>query len=237
LTAQLLLTLPVAVLLPQRLGAPPLAHPHVALQPPAPAMLDADTGPLRFTPPSGRRWQRLLLRPLAGLPNGPLQATAIAVHVDGQRQPTEVAFIESWQLAAVPLAGALIGQLELHRTAGSVPLLFGPDSAVLVGTDGRPAWQNGIWLALLTLLPTFVALAVASLVGTAAGLPTVLTVVAGLGFLLTAGDLGPFGPALRMLLRGQWLPAGAVFPSCPPLLAVGSMAMLAAMFLRPRSGR
>ncbi|MCU0865107.1 MAG: hypothetical protein MUC36_15070 [Planctomycetes bacterium] len=234
LAAQWLLSLPLLLVLPGWLGAPAQAHAHVNLAAPAPALLDADRAPLRLSPPPDRRWDRLLLRPLAGMPRGPLQPTQVAVLVDGHERPDRTAFTESRQLAAVPLPDQPIAALELRCLGGTVPLFFGPDSLVLVEREPRPRWWNSLWLALVALLPSFVGLSLAVLVGTAAALPTVLTLVASTVFLLTLGDVGPFGPAVRMLLRGQWLPAGAVFPMCAPLLAVGSLAMAAVLVLRPR---
>ncbi|MFY9341746.1 MAG: hypothetical protein WAT39_04610, partial [Planctomycetota bacterium] len=47
------------------------------------------------------------------------------------------------------------------------------------------------------------------------------------------GDVGPIAGATVAVLRGEWLLGPGVFPACAPSLAVGSVAMIAAMLLRP----
>jgi hypothetical protein len=239
LLAQWLLSLPIALLLAPALAAPAIAHAHLELTPSGPAQVDQGTAPLVFRIPGGTTFLSLQLRPQAGLPRGPLVATELAVAFGGEPLPTRAQFSESRQLATVPLpAGQPTTEaLTLTRIGGTVPLYFGPGSAVLVASAPQPGWWNALLLTLVALAPAFVALALACLVGAVASLPTVLAVLASIGFLLTIGDVGPFGPAGRALLRGQWLPAGEVFPACWPLVAVGSLAMVAVMVLRPRSAR
>lgn len=235
LLAQFVLTLPLTTVLAALLGAPGAAHSHVALRASTLPVLDAQRPRLTFPVPTGEAVGEVWLRPLVGLPSGAWQGTTVDVFADGERLPAlGGAFVDNRQLARVRFPGRTIRELTVVHTAGTLPLLFEEQSIGVVGDADHSNLANGALLALLALLPTFVALALAGCCGLAAGLATVLAVVASALFLQTLGGLGAFDAALLALLRGQWLAASAHFPRTAPSLALGCTAMIATMVLRPK---
>lgn len=234
LLAQFVVTLPLATLLAPWLGAPATARADHALSTDAP-VLDASRPVVTFVVPTDEPLAGLWLRPLVGLPSGAWLGTTVAVYADGERLP-ELArpFADNRQLARLPLPGRVVREIRLQRVDGNVPLVFADGSAGLVGATAHAGAWNGVRFALLALLPTFVALALAAVCGLAAGLPTVLAVAISALFLATVGGLGIFDHALLSLFRGQWLASDAVFPRCAASLAVGCLAMIVTMLLRPR---
>ncbi|HEX6810001.1 MAG TPA: hypothetical protein VF384_00135 [Planctomycetota bacterium] len=238
LCAQLLLCLPLALLLLPALGAPATANAHFVLPPPPLPVLDQHQRLLRLPGP-GLACTELQLRPLASPPEGPLLVPSrLAVRADGvPLTALEVSFEQTGQLVRLPFAATAFRELELELLDGTVPLFFPHGAVVAVGAAAFPGLGNGLLAMLLALVPTFLALAVGCLCGVSAAIPTVLTVVAILLFLQMLGGLGPCGPALLVVMRGQWLGSGSLFPSCYPSLLVASVAMILAMVLRTRSGR
>lgn len=237
LCMQGLLCLPLAVLLLPALGAPATANAHFALEPPSLPALDQHQRHLTFGGP-GVACTELQLRPLAAAPEGPLQPSRLAVLADGVPLTTlEISFVQTGQLVRVPFQATVIGQLELELLDGTVPLFFPRGAVVVVAAAGHSRLGNGLLAMLLAIVPTFLALAVGCLCGVAAAIPTVLTVVASLLFLQMLGGLGPLGPALLSVMRGQWLASATLFPSCLPSLLVGCVAMIVAMLLRTRPRR
>lgn len=238
LTAQLLLTLPLLTGFARALGAPPQAHAHVTPALPTEPVLDRERPVLRLLPPADFVACALRLRPVAALPRGPVHGTRVEVFADGQPLPDgTVEFTSTGQLWRLPFAARPITQLELHWRAGTIPLYFPPDGVVLVGAGQHPGIANGALAALVALLPTWLALALGCCCGAAAALPTTVGVIASALFVQAVGGIGPLAEALLALLRGHWLPHSPVFPQCVPSLAVGSVAMIAAMLLRPRGPR
>jgi hypothetical protein len=238
LLAQLVLTLPVATVVGQLLGAPATVTATVPLAAPARPVLDAQRPELTFAVADPAPMRELWLRPLAGLPGGALHGTTVDVLADGERlQGPPVAFLDTRQLLRVAFAPRAIRELRLVHTGGTVPLWFPDGAATLVRAEGHGALANGLWLALATLLPAFVALALGCACGRVAALPTVLTVVAGALFVQTVGGLGPFDGALLARMRGAWLPAGPLFRDGAASLAVGALAMILAMLSRREVAR
>lgn len=229
LLVQFGLSLCALVALGAALGAPP-AHAHVEPTPAADAVLLPGSPPLRFAAAAPTTCSTLLLRPRAGLPQGPIAATGIEVLADGERLSTALLeCVEDRQLLRLEFAPRAIHELQLVATSGTVPLWFPRGAVVLVGTASRPWPWNAALVAVIALVPTFVALVLALACGLAAALPTVTTVVAAVVFVEIVGEIGPLADAVRALLRGQWLPASPVFPACLPSLAVGCVAMILAM--------
>jgi hypothetical protein len=229
-----LLALPITMVLAPWFGAPRHAYEHQELHATAEPVLVQVGDAIAFRGPGTGRWCALELRPTAGLPRGAMRPAQIALHGDGERlDSTPVTFVESQQRVRVTFAPRSIGELRLTQTDGSVPLFFAPGTVVLHGADAHGNGSNGALAALLAVVPTFLALALGVLCGQAAGLATVMTVVVAIAFVMTLGDVGPFGLALLALLRGQRLGTAPVFAACLPFLAVGSLAMIVAMVLRP----
>jgi hypothetical protein len=148
-----------------------------------------------------------------------------------------VSFEQTLQLVRVPLPARPVHTVTVELVAGTVPLLFAPGSVVAIEAGARSGLWNGLRAAWIYLLPSFVALAVAVLFGTAAALPTVLTTIGGLLFVGTIGGVGPADDAVRSLLRGHQVLAGRTFSACIPSLVAGSLAMIAGMLLRRRLRR
>ena len=237
LCMQGLLCLPLAALLLPALGAPPTAKAHYELEPPSLPTLDQHQRHLRFAGP-GLACTELLLRPLAALPEGPLQPSQLRVKADGVPLTTlDISFVQTGQLVRVPFQATAFEQLEVELVAGTVPLFFPRGAVVVVAAVEHSRLGNGLLAMLLAILPTFLALAVGCLCGVAAAIPTVLTVVTALLFLQMLGGVGPLGPALLSVMRGQWLASATLFRSCLPSLLVGCVAMIVAMFLRTRPRR
>ena len=237
LCAQGLLCLPLAALLLPALGAPATANAHFELEPPSLPTLDQHQRRLSFRGP-GLACTELQLRPLASAPEGPLQPSRLAVRADGVPLTTlEIAFEQTGQLVRVPFPATNFDQLELELIDGTVPLFFPRGAVVVVAAAAHGRLGNGLLAMMLAIVPTFLALAVGCLCGVAAAAPTVLTVVTSLLFLQMLGGVGPLGPALLVVMRGQWLGSATLFPSCLPSLLVGCVAMIVAMFLRTRPRR
>jgi len=235
LVAQLLLTLPLTTLLALGLGAPTSASAHLQLTPEQSSVLDVDAPRLRFDLPSKATIDAIELRPMTAPPPGALEPTRLTIRAgDSRLTDTDVTFDRNGQLARLPLEARAVDSIELVHTGGNVPLFF-PDGAVIaIEATNRSTVQNGIAAALLMLLPSFVALTVACLCGTTAALPTLMTVTMALLFLGTIGGLGPGGPALLQLMRGQWILADGQFATTAPSLGAGFLAMILAMLLRRR---
>ena len=235
LVAQLVLTLPLAPALACAFGAPAAAHAHVTLRATGMAVLDPVRPRVTFAVPTDEPLREVVLRPLVGMPAGDWIGTTFDVLADGESLGMPpVAIADSRQMVRVPFTPRPIRELTLVRQGGTVPLGF-PDGAVEgVGETAHGRAANAVVLALLTLLPGFVAMALGACCGLAAGLATVLAVVATALFLQFAGGLGGFEGAVLALLRGRWLWPDAVFPACAPSLAVGGVAMIAVMLLAPR---
>lgn len=241
LLAQLLLTLPLATLLARSLGAPATAAVHHALPPVQPQPVLAPGHPhLDFVLPAGpsRHYAELHLRPLAAMPTAAFRSSRVEVFADGERlSASDPEWSQTGQFVRLPFAPRPIHRLELRLAEGTVPLFFPTGSVELVEARGRSAWTNGALLALVALVPTFLALALACWCGTAAALPTLATLLVGALVVLTVGGVGPFDHALQQTLRGRWLGSTAVFRHCLPSLVLGSVAMILAMLLRRRSRR
>jgi hypothetical protein len=178
-----------------------------------------------------------VLRPLAGMPDGPLLASRVAASVDGEPVATAAEFREPHQVAHLPLPPARRHELTLRLDSGNVPLLFPPGAVEVVGAATHALATNGLLLLPLALLPGWLALALASLVGTAAALPTQTALVGVVLFVTTVGGLGPYDDAVRDLLRGRWLATAGVFPASASSLGLGGLAMILAMLVRRRCPR
>jgi hypothetical protein len=238
LLAQCVLTVPLAIVLAPVLGAPAAAQLHVDLPPPAVPVIDAQHARLQFVVPTHEAIGELQLRPQVGLPSGAWIGTTLDVLVDGERLPAgTVPIADDRQLARVTFASRVVRELTLVHTGGTVPLVFTPGTASVVGSDAHATAANAAWLALLALAPSFVALALGVFCGRAAGTPTVVAVVLAALLVQLVAGVGPFGNALLALFRGQWLGAEVVFQRCAPSLAVGCVAMILAMFRRPLVAR
>ncbi len=238
LLAQWLLTVPLTTALALALGAPSSAVTHLQLQPEGQPVLAADRPPVSFTIRDPQPFTELRLRPLAGLPTSSLVPTIVEVFADGESLGTMPApFAETRQLVRLPFSSRSMHRLELVHKAGTVPLVFVPGAVTLRAATAHWSLSNGLLAALLALLPSFVAMALASWCGLLAGLPTVIAVVASGLFVQTIVGLGPFEPTMLALMRGHWLATSAVFQPCAASLTVGSMAMILAMLLRRRVRR
>jgi hypothetical protein len=237
LLAQFVLTVPLTTGFARLLGAPAEVVAHIELAVPPQPLLDATQPRLAFAV-HGRTLAELRLRPAAGPPTGPWLPTRVRVQVDGEpAASTDVSFEQTLQLVRVPLPARPVHTVTVELVAGTVPLLFAPGSVVAIEAGARSGLWNGLRAAWIYLLPSFVALAVAVLFGTAAALPTVLTTIGGLLFVGTIGGVGPADDAVRSLLRGHQVLAGRTFSACIPSLVAGSLAMSAGMLLRRRLRR
>lgn len=238
LLAQLAFSVPLLAVLPQALGAPSVVRGHDVPQAPPQPLLAEPGRALHYTPAPSAGYAELRLRPLAGLPLGPFRASRVELLADGDAlTQAPVPFEQTEQTVRITFPARPIRNLELRLVDGTVPLLFPTGSVELVEDAGHPAAVNGLFAALLALLPSFLALAIAGLCGVAAALPTVGLVVGTVLFVLTLGGAGPVDATVRALLVGRWLPATDVFRQCLPSLAVGSAAMIATMVLRRRLRR
>ena len=233
LLAQFCLSAPVVLVLPVLLGAPAEATAFVVFTSPPDALLVAPRQSLRFPAPAGLSAVEVQLRPLAAAPTGPLQPSRIEVLADGDPLPAnDVAIDQTGQLIRLHFAARTITELHIVLVSGNVPLVFPNGSVTAVCTGSHSGAGNGLLVASAYLLPSFVALAIACLCGSAAALPTVLGVLGCLLFVQTLGGAGPADDALRALLRGHWLPSRIGFSQCLPSLAAGSVAMILAMVLQ-----
>lgn len=232
LAAQLALAAPLAPVLALLLGAPARAATHVELVPTDGIVLDAETPRLVCAVPAGTIATAIELRPLARLPAGAMRPTLVALAADGAPLgAAPVAFAETRELAVLRCPPQPIARLELVRVDGDVPLVFPDGAIVLVAAASRPTWLNALLAAVLTLLPSFVALAVAALLGLGARWPTVATAIGVALFAQWIGGQGPLADATLGLLRGRWLATAAVFEASVPTLALGFIACGAAALL------
>lgn len=238
LAAQLALAAPLTPLLARLLGAPPAAARHLELVPDGAGLLDGATPQLYCDAPPGTVATAIALRPVATLPTGALQSTRIALDADGRALGAgPIAFAETRELAVLRFPALPVTRLGLTRVDGNVPLWFPVGSIVVVEPASAPTWLNALVAALLTLLPSFVALAVAALLGLGARWPTVATAIGAALFVQWVGELGPMADASLALLRGQWLATAAVFRASVPTLALGFLACGATALLgRVRPG-
>lgn len=238
LVAQLLLTIPLSTLFAFAIGAPHTARAHTALAAPAEPLLAPGAPRLTFMVPETGSYTELHLRPLAALPTGELRSSHVQAFADGSRlHDIDLEWDQTGQFRRVLFAPRPITRLELVLVGGTVPLFFPTGSVELVDAAGRPGLANGVFTALVALVPSFLALAIACLCGATAALPTVATVVIGVLFVMTIGGLGPLESAIQHTLRGRWLPSTDVFRQCVPSLLLGCMAMIPAMLLRRRLRR
>ena len=204
-TAQLALSLPLAVLLAACFDAPAYARRHREASGPAAPILDRTGASLTFSLAPAMRTEGIWLRPRASLPTGP-GATALRLTSDGAPLTTApIAFDESLELIQVAIAPRQLERFTLTQTAGSVPLLFGDGSVVAVGPADLPRWANASLLALLGAAASAGVLALAALLGRGAGWPTVASAIVALQFVLWIGGVGPIDDALLAVLRGRWL--------------------------------
>ena len=235
LAAQLALTLPLALLLPGWLGAAPTARATVALTVLGSPRLDRTHPNVTVAAPADVEWQRLVLRPVAMLPEGPLEPTGLSLRVEGSELTSALEPVaDTGQRVVADFPPRRFTRIEAVRTSGTLPLYFPPGSIEATAARGRSNRGNAAIAACLALLPSFFALALGALVGGVAARPTVTMVVASLLFVTTIGEVGPFGSAMRMVMRSEWLLSGAVFAAAMPLLALGSLAMAIAMMARNR---
>ena len=242
LAAQLVLVLPLVLVGSRWFGAPAEAESRIALAPPADALLDGTGRPLEFAMGSPAAAVEVQLRPLAAPPRGALVPTRLEVLADGERLTADdgaphAEVEQTGTLLRFRFAPRRITSLRIVQTAGNVPLVFPAGSVVVVGAERHSATWNAMLAAVLSVVPTFVALAIAALCGLRAALPTVAGVIGTLLFVQTLGGAGPADDALRAVMRGHWLPSTDVFLQSVPSLAAGSLAMIATMLLsrqRPR---
>jgi hypothetical protein len=232
--ALFLLALPVLLLLPPMLGAPPMARTVHALVADGPFELHEAQPRVQFPLPT-MVLQELTVAPIALLPRGDFAPTRFDVLVDGQVVLTTTDGIADTQRALrLVLPDCRGRRLELVWRTGTIPLLFPNGTATVAGPADHARSGNGALAALLVLVPAFVALALATLAGRMAALPTTLGVAACAWFVQVVGGLGPFAASVLAVLRGHWLGAGALFPAVAASIATGSLAMIAAMLLRTR---
>lgn len=220
------------------LGAPAAARTHSLASSPKDPLLSTKRTHLQFTLAEPLLCDELRLRPLASLPEGPLRTSRVQATVDGSPLANATAsFDQTGQLVRIPFAARTITSLELVLEDGTVPLFFPTGSVELVGANERSGLANGLFLALVAVVPLFLALALACLVGAVAALPTVLVTTLGVLFVMTAGGQGPLANAIQLHLHGHWLGTTDVFRQCVPSLLLGSTAMIGAMMLRRRTRR
>ena len=236
--AFVLLALPTVALLAPWLGAPPAAHavlyPSLPSAPP-PLLTDpGDRVVATFAAPVALR--ELRLRPRAGPPRGAFVPSELQLSADGQPFAT-ARFEQDLQLLVVPAPGTPMRTLELHLTAGSVPLWLDAEAVVAVEATPRSALANAAAYVLLATVPLLLALALAMLAGSAAALPTVALVAGATLFVTTIGSIGPFDPATDDLLRGRWLLDERRFRTAGPFLALAAVAMMLRMLLLRRPAR
>ncbi|MBL8756677.1 MAG: hypothetical protein JNK15_25500 [Planctomycetes bacterium] len=234
LLAQAVLTLPLLLALPALFGAPPFARAVVPLVADGAFELHEGQPRVGFALPD-LPLQELAVAPVALLPRGAFAPTQFDVFVDGRHvAATTEGVADTRHALRLPLPECRGARLELVWRTGTIPLLFPNDTAKVATPAVHARAWNGALAALLLLAPTFVALALATLAGRGAALPTTLGVAGCAWFVQTVGGLGPFAPTVLAVLRGHWLGSGSLFPSIAASLAVGSLAMIAAMLLRAR---
>lgn len=230
LAALFVLALPLTTVLARVLGAPATAVERFAPEPPPRPWLDGPGQRVVFDA-GGAALASLELRPLAAPPVGAFAPARVGIRVDGA-PAGEATFAETLDGARIVLPGTAAHTIELVLEGGTVPLAFPRGSVVAVVAGERSGLANGIAAAAVCLVPCFVALAAALLLGTAAGLPTARTVVFVLLFVATVGGIGPADEAVLALMRGHWVLARGTFSDWLPSLAAGSLAMIGGMLLR-----
>ena len=239
LTAQLLLTLPIGIWWPIWLGAPPRAEATVDAHARGDLLLrPQERAAVVFELPAEVEVRAVELRALAMLPDGPATPTRVRlVADDGPLVAAAIVVAESRQVLRASFPARPLRRFSIEWRDGSLPLLFPPGSVQLVLAQDHCQRTNGVLLVLLLLLPSWLALGLGVLSGRAAKLPVVATVVGAILFVTTLGDVGPAGPAVQAVLRGQWLPGTAVLRTALPLLLVGCAAMIVARAVVPKRWR
>lgn len=236
LLAQGLLTAPVLLALPPLLGASARATASVTARATGGPLLAGEepTAKVVFTLPHPGPWRAITLRPLAGLPASALVPTQLQLRAeDRSLGDHHIVVDETGQMFRASFAPQRFATFEVRRTGGNVPLFFPPDGVTAQAADDHPGWWNGLLATLATLVPTLLALAIGCLCGRVAALPTVLTVIGAILFVMTVGEVGPSAAALRALLRGEWLAGTGVFATSLPTLAIGCAAMMVASLVQP----
>jgi len=242
MVAQFVLTTPLVVALSHWLGAPSTARARVLVTPPADPLLDGVGERLVIRLPEPIVASAIDLRPLAAPPRGAMVPTTLEVFGDDERlapangEPAP-AVDQTGRILRVAFPPRRIASLRITQTAGNVPVVFVDGSIAVVAAETRASTWNAVLAALLGLVPTFTALAVAAACGSRAALPTVACVIGGVLFVQTFAGAGAADDAMRAVLRGHWLPATGVFLQSVPSLAAGSLAMIVRMVLsrqRPR---
>lgn len=245
LVAQALLTAAVLLPLLPALGAPATASTFVVASANGGVLLPADgsTNELRFTIAGGEDVTAVRLRPLAGFPADGLVPTRLRLIGDsGPLSEATVAVDDSLQAFEVRFPAQRVATLRLVREGGTVPLLFPPGSVSAQTAEVHASWTNALLLVVVLLLPSLLALGLGCLCGRSAALPTTATVVGAMLFVATVGELGPAAPALRAVLRGEWLLGGGafggafggtIFQASLPTLLVGCAAMFVASRVQP----
>ncbi len=205
LTAQLTLSLPLALALAGWFGAPPEAQRHVEAEGPATPIVDGVGAQLLFVVRPSLRAQSVWLRPRASLPQGP-DPTQLSLTSGGvELTDAPISFEESRELVKVPFAPRELAALQVTQTAGHVPLLFGPGSVVVVGAAPLPRWGNAALLTLYAAATSVGTLILAAALGLGAGWSTVAAAVVAAQFVQWIGGIGPVDEALLDVLRGRWL--------------------------------
>lgn len=237
LLAQFVLTLPLCTVFAQWLGAPAAVH----------AVLRPELPPLPILQAPGQHFvaslaaptalKELSLRPRAGLPGAPFVASVLEVRLDGEPQPVLAhSFEQDGLLHVHTLHERRVQHFELRLREGSVPLWFDGLAIECVAAAEHSWLVNGALAALLALLPTLLALAMAMLAGAGAALPTVTLVAVATLFVTTVGAIGPLDATVDAVFRGRWLAGDGAFPQAIPFLAAACLAMIGRMLLlrRPR---
>lgn len=206
----------------------PVPRVHVDLEVAGRPGLDATHPELTFALPMP--CSEVRLRAIALRPDGALEATRIAIEVDGAPVPGgEVAIAGDRQLVRVPLDGRRAERLVVRRLSGTLPLWFDRGAAVAIAAEPSNRALGCVFAALVTSLPAFVALAVLALLAPFLRVSSALVVGTAIVLLQTVGRLGPAEATLAMCERGRWPVAEPVFWPCVASLATGFLAMIAAM--------
>ena len=193
--------------------------------------LDEHTSELVFLG-SDERVQELRLRPIALLPLATPESTRLQLLVDGAVVPHQpIAIDNTGQLVRVPLDQPL-PRLTLRRIGGNLPLLFPAGAVQAQSATTWPGWCNMLLAAWAQWIGLAVALALANLTATGAGLGVQLLLFGGALLVQAIAGLGPGTRALVAALRGRWLPAEPLFVEAISSLAAAGAAMIVAMLLR-----
>ena len=221
----------LGLLLPMLLGGAPSATAFLEPTPVAGRTLDEHTSELVFLG-SDERVQELRLRPIALLPLATPESTRLQLLVDGAVVPHQpIAIDNTGQLVRVPLDQPL-PRLTLRRIGGNLPLLFPAGAVQAQSATTWPGWCNMLLAAWAQWIGLAVALALANLTATGAGLGVQLLLFGGALLVQAIAGLGPGTRALVAALRGRWLPAEPLFVEAISSLAAAGAAMIVAMLLR-----